>query len=306
MKICFMGTPQFGATILEKLLTKHEVVLVVTQPDKKVGRKQIIEFSPVKKVALEKGLEVFQPINIRKEEDYILSFDFDIIVTAAYGQIVGTRLLEYPRYKAINVHGSLLPKYRGGAPIQRAIMNGDTETGITIMYMAKKMDAGDMIAQKAIPILPEDNQDTMFIKLANLGAEMILPVLDDIEKGIVNPIKQDESKVTYAYNLTKEDEKIDFNKDATTIFNQIRGLSSEPGAYFTIDNNIYKVYSSEVSSLQGKPGTIVDVTKTSFTIACGKDSITFTEIKPQGKNLMKVRDYLNGKGRSIIVLNRRV
>src|SRR5690554_4367951 len=139
MKICFMGTPQFGATILEKLLTKHEVVLVVTQPDKKVGRKQIIEFSPVKKVALEKGLEVFQPINIRKEEDYILSFDFDIIVTAAYGQIVGTRLLEYPRYKAINVHGSLLPKYRGGAPIQRAIMNGDTETGITIMYMAKKM-----------------------------------------------------------------------------------------------------------------------------------------------------------------------
>lgn len=303
-----MGTPEFGATILKKLLTKHEIVLVVTQPDKKVGRKQIIEYSPVKKVALEHGLKIFQPQSIRKEEQYILNFDFDIIVTAAYGQIVGTRLLQYPRYKAINVHASLLPKYRGGAPVQRAIMNGEKETGITMMYMAKKMDAGDIITQKSIPITPEDNADTMFEKLANLGAEMILPALEMIESGTVNPQKQDETKVTYAYNLTKEDEKIDFNNDALNIYNQIRGLATNPGAYFTIDNDIFKVYHSTFSSLNSErePGTIIEVTKDFFTIACGKGSITFTEIKPQGKNLMKVKDYLNGKGKQVIVKNRRV
>ena len=153
MKIVFMGTPQFGATILKELIKEHEVVLVVTQPDKEVGRKRIIEFSAVKKVALEKNIEVFQPYSIRKEYEYILNFDFDLIVSAAYGQIVGMKLLNHPKYKAINVHGSLLPRGRGGAPIQRAIMDGDKETGITIMYMAKGMDSGDILAQEKLEIL---------------------------------------------------------------------------------------------------------------------------------------------------------
>lgn len=309
MRIVFMGTPEFGATILKTLLTKHEIVLVVTQPDKEVGRKKIIEYSPVKQVALEHGLKIYQPLNIRKEADEILKLDFDIIVTAAYGQIVGTNLLEYPKYKAINVHGSLLPKYRGGAPIQRAIINGEKTTGITIMYMAKKMDAGDIIAQKEIPIADDDTSDSLFKKLAELGAEMILPVLDNIEKGNIKPIKQDESLVSYAYNLTKEDEVIDFNKNATDIYNQIRGLASNPGAYFTIDDQIMKVYSSKISNIKHheNPGTIVDVQKDSFSIACGENtSITFTELKPQGKNLMSVKDYLNGKGKTVIVKNRRI
>lgn len=307
MKIVFMGTPSFGAKVLESLLTKHEVVLVVTQPDKVVGRKKEIVFSPVKELALKHNLPVFQPLKISAEDEYIYQYDFDIIVTAAFGQFVGSKLLNYPKYKAINVHGSLLPKYRGGAPIQRAIINGDKETGITIMYMAKKMDAGDIIKQVSIPIEKKDTSDSLFAKLSELGAKMILEVLDNIENII--PIKQDESLVSYAYNLTKDDELIDFNKNANNIYNQIRGLCSNPGAYFTIDGIVYKVYQSIVSPLKHNTenGTIIEVTKNSFTIACGEaTAITFIEIKPEGKNLMKVSEFLNGKGRNIIIKNRRV
>ena len=169
-----MGTPEFGATILNELVKEHNVVLVVTQPDKMVGRKREIEFSAVKKKAIELNIPVFQPIKIRQEYNYIIeNYDFDLIVTAAYGQIVGTKLLNYPKYKAINVHGSLLPKYRGGAPIQRSIINGDKETGITIMYMAKEMDSGDILSQESLPILDSDNSDSMFKKLADLGSSMI-------------------------------------------------------------------------------------------------------------------------------------
>lgn len=309
LKIVFMGTPEFGATILNSLLTKHEVVLVVTQPDKMVGRKKEIVFSPVKKLALEKGIDILQPVKIKDCEEEIMKYDFDIIVTAAFGQFVSTRLINYPKHKAINVHGSLLPKYRGGAPIQRAIINGEKETGITIMYMAKKMDAGDMLSKGIVPIEDSDNSDSLFTKLANLGSKLILEVLDDIEKGNVNPIPQNEEEATYAYNLTKEDELIDFNLDARSIFNKIRGLSTNPGAYFVLEGEVYKVYSSRVSDLHSNelPGTIIDVTKKDFTIACANNSaITFDEIKPEGKNLMKVSDFLNGRGKNIIIKNRRV
>jgi len=309
MKIVFMGTPEFGAVILDKLITAHEIVLVVTQPDKTVGRKRKIESSPVKKLAQEHNLNVYQPRNIRKEYEEILKYDFDIIVTAAYGQIVGKQLLDYPRYKAINVHGSLLPKYRGGAPIQRAIINGENTTGITIMFMAEKMDAGDIIMQKSLPILDEDNSDSLFQKLAHLGAGMILPALDQIEKGKIEPIKQNEEEVTFAYNLTKEDELIDFNKNARSVFNQIRGLATNPGAYFKIDNLVIKVYDSEISDIkhEEKPGIIIDVANDSFTISCGDNSaITFKKLKPAGSNLMPVKSFLNGKGRNLIIKNRRI
>jgi len=192
-----MGTPEFGATILEELVKQHNVVLVVTQPDKMINRKKEIEFSAVKKKAIELNIPVFQPIKIRQEYQYIIdNYDFDLIVTAAYGQIVGTKLLNYPKYKAINVHGSLLPKYRGGAPIQRSIINGDKETGITIMYMAKEMDSGDILAQESIPILDSDNSDSMFKKLAILGANMINKTIELLINNQITPIPQNVDEVT--------------------------------------------------------------------------------------------------------------
>lgn len=301
MKIVFMGTPEFGATILKSLIKHHEVVLVVTQPDKLVGRKQTLEFPEVKKVALENNIEVFQPIKIRNEYNKILEYDFDIIVTAAFGQILGKKLLEHPKYKAINVHGSLLPKYRGGAPIQRSIINGEEYTGITIMYMAEKMDAGDIILQTKLPIEKTDNSDTMFDKLAILGSNMILKTLNQLSDG-VKAIPQNEEEVTFAPNLTKEDEKIDFSKTAVEVFNHIRGLANNPGGYFKIKDALLKVYSSQIDydEYEGLPGEIVNIGKDFFTVLTNKYAITFNEIKPEGRNLMKVKDYLNGKGKLVI------
>lgn len=308
MRIVFLGTPEFGATILNELIKEHEIVLVVTQPDSVKGRKKEIVFSPVKKVAIDNNIPIFQPHKIREEYEYILKYDFDIIVSAAFGQIVGTRLLNYPKYKAINVHGSILPKYRGGAPIQRSIINGDVETGISIMYMAKGMDTGDILKQEKLKISPLDNSDSLFIKMANLGAKMINPFLKELEEGKINPIKQNENQVTYAYNLTKEDEVVNFNKNAFDVYNQIRGLSTNPGAYFTIDSIVFKVYDSEIDEDNKglEPGTICKVTKDYFSVSCIDKAISFYRIKPEGKGLMNVKDYLNGKGKNIIYYGRRI
>lgn len=309
MKIVFMGTPEFGSIILKELLKENEVVLVVTQPDKVVGRKRTIEFSQVKKTALENNIPVFQPINIREEYKYIIdNFDFDLIVTAAYGQIVGTKLLYYPKYKSINVHGSLLPKYRGGAPIQRSIINGEKETGITIMYMSRGMDTGDIIAKKSLLILDTDNSDSLFIKLANLGASMINDVISKIPNGI-NAVKQNEDEVTYAYNISHEEELIDFNKTNKEVFNLIRGLSRNPGAYFTIGDLKIKVYSSKLSTAvtNYSPGQICDVSKTSFSVSCKDNTmIEFEMIKPEGKSEMSVKDFMNGRGKQIIIKGEKV
>lgn len=311
MNIVFMGTPEFGATILKEINKQHNVVLVVTQPDKVVGRKKEIEYSAVKKTAIELNIPVFQPQNIRNEYQYIIdNFDFDLIVTAAYGQIVGTKLLNYPKYKAINVHGSLLPKYRGGAPIQRSIINGDKVTGITIMYMAKGMDSGDILSQKEIDIEDNDNSDSMFVKLANLGASMINKVIDDLVNNNITPIKQNIDEVTYAYNISHEEELLDFNSlDNIQIYNKIRGLSTNPGAYFKINNFTIKIYESVLSNDKTNydVNTICDVKKDSFSIVCKNNSvITFKTIKPEGKGLMSVKDFMNGKGKSIIILGGKI
>lgn len=309
MKIVFMGTPQFGATILKELIKEHEVVLVVTQPDKEVGRKRIIEFSPVKKVALENDIEVFQPYSIRKEYEYILNFDFDLIVTAAYGQIVGMKLINYPKYKAINVHGSLLPRGRGGAPIQRAIMDGDKKTGITIMYMAKGMDSGDILAQKELEILDSDNNETLFEKMANLGASMINTVIDDLVNGRITPIKQNEEEVTYTYALTKEDEHLNLKRTNFLVNAQIRALSPNIGATFYIDSKSYKVYEAYIdnTTYSGDAGEIVEVNKKSFKVLCGDSkAIEFKTIKPEGKNLMNVSDFLNGNGRNVLIKGKKI
>lgn len=299
-----MGTPQFAVPILKKINKEHEVILVVTQPDH-INRKKVI-FSPVKEYALKNNLEVFQPDNVNKENDLFFKYPADIIVTAAYGQFIGNKILKFPKYGCINVHGSLLPKYRGGAPIQRSIINGDKSTGITILYMDRKMDAGDMIMQCKIGIDYLDTQDSLFEKLSILGSEMILEVIKNIETNNVKRISQDEAKITYAYNLTNEDILITFNKEATDIYNQIRGLNSNPGAYFIFKEKIYKIYSSKISNLKHneKSGTILRVGKNDLIIACGNgSSISILEIQPESKRKMDIRDFLNGNGKDIFITN---
>ena len=305
LDIIFMGTPAFGATILEALIKHHNVKLVVTQTDKVNGKKVYV--SPVKELAIKEGIEVFQPLNIRKDYEKILATPCDLIVTAAYGQIIGTKVLNHPRLASINVHGSLLPKYRGGAPIQRSIINGDKETGITIMYMAKGMDSGDILKEESVDI-GDMTSDELFVSLANLGAKMINEVIDDLACGKVNPIRQDENLVSYAPNLTKEDELINFNKDAFLVCRQVRGLDSNPGAYFTIDGIIYKIYKCEEVSSNSieEVGVIEKVEKDSFTVRCLTNALKVKEIKPAGKNKMSVRDYLNGKGKDIIFVGRKI
>ena len=243
-------------------------------------------------------------VQVEARAQYIIdNYDFDLIVSAAYGQIVPMELIEYPKYKAINVHGSLLPKGRGGAPIQRAIMNGEKETGITIMYMAKKMDAGDILLQEKMAILDEDTKETLFIKLANLGAKMINHCIFDLVNNNIKPIKQNDEEVTYTYALTKDDEHLDFSKNAYLVKAQIRGLG-EIGASFTLDNINFKVYPNSVNNyLDNKSnhqiGEIINVTKDYFTIQCESSEICFKTLKPEGKNLMSFKDYYNGKGKDI-------
>lgn len=309
MKIIFMGTPLFAVPIAEEIKKKHEIVLVVTQPDQYNYKKKTVTFSPVKNWAIENNLPIFQPEKIKLEKEEVFKYDADLIVTAAFGQIIPEDMLEFPKYKAINVHGSLLPKYRGGAPIQRAIINGDSKTGITIMYMAKKMDAGDIIKMSELPILDSDNQDTVFEKLSLLGKSMILDVIDALEKGNVVAIPQNEDEVTYAYNLTKEDELINFNKTARDVFNQIRGLNSNPGAYFKLDDLNIKVYDSFVSeqTTNAKPGTIIGISKKSFEISCSDGTvISITEVQLPSKNKMPARDFINGQGRKLLTIGKEI
>lgn len=309
MKIVFMGTPQFAVPILEQINKKHDVVLVVTQPDVWNVKKKRMEYSPVKEYVINNNLPLFQPEVIRKDYKPITDIEVDLIVTAAYGQFIGEEVLNHPKYKSINVHGSLLPKYRGGAPIQRAIINGEKVTGITIQYMAEKMDAGKMIMKREIPILDSDNQDSLFNKLSILGSEVINEVIDRIQSGLIEAEEQDESLVSFAYNLSKEDELIDFNKSAREVFNQIRGLNSNPGGYFVIDEMNVKVYDSRESEKKSNllPGVIVDIGKDYFAVSC-KDNevIDILEIKLPSKNKMKVRDFLNGQGKKILVKGKKI
>ena len=248
IRIVFMGTPEFSVPVLEGLIESYQVVGVVTQPDKEVGRKKEIRFSPVKETAIKNQIPVFQPQNIKKEYEEILNLKPDLIVTCAYGQIIPKVLLDFPKYRCINVHASLLPKLRGGAPIHKAIINNYLRTGITIMYMVEKMDAGDIIAQRETIIEKEDNVGTLHDRLSLMGKELLLETIPDLIKGKIKPIPQNEEEVTYAWNITREEEKIDFTKPTLDIYNQIRGLSPFPGSYAILDGKIVKIYASRISS----------------------------------------------------------
>lgn len=295
IKVLFMGTPEFSVPVLEGLIENYEVIAVVTQPDKKVGRKQEVMSSPVKKVAEKYHIPVLQPKKIRAEYQDVLSYQADIIVTCAYGQIIPKCILDAPKHGCINVHASLLPKLRGGAPIHKAIIEGMTETGITIMYMNEFMDQGDIISQQKTEILTEDNLETLSEKLSQIGKELLLKTLPEIIEGTNKREKQNEQEVTYAYNITHEEEKIDFTKSAETVRNLVRGLSPAPGAYTTLEGKVLKIYQVEIGGKATEaPGTITDISKEGIKVACQDLEIIIKEIKPEGKKKMDIKDYVNG------------
>lgn len=291
-----MGTPSFAVPILETLMDNYNVIMVVCQPDKEKDRKGNIIYSPCKEIALKNNIEVYQPNKIREEYQYILDKNPDIIITAAYGQIIPLEILEYPKYGCINVHGSLLPKLRGGAPIHHAIINGDKFAGVTIMYMDKKMDAGDIISQRSIEIGENTILDDLYHKLSIIGRDLLLDTLPSIFNGTNDRIKQDENKVTFGFNITKEEEKIDFNDTSNNIHNKIRGLSSIPGAYAIINNKRMKIYLSEKTNniSKSKPGTINDINENGIIVSTKDYDIILKDIKLEGKNRCNVKDFING------------
>ena len=296
LKVVFMGTPTFSVPILEALIEATTVLLVVSQPDREKDRKGNLLPTPVKNLAESHNIEVFQPINIKEEYQKITTLLPDIIITCAYGQIIPEELLNCPKYGCINVHGSLLPKLRGGAPIHHAIIDGEKETGITVMYMDKKMDAGDIISERKIKIEDEDNLDSLYEKMSYLGRDLLMDTLSSIIKGTNQRIKQDESQVTFGFNITKEEEKIAFTKSSKSIHNLIRGLSSIPGAYCMLDDKRMKVYASILTDIksQKKPGTIEKIDKTGIYVNTIDNLIRFTDIKIEGKKRCLVKDFVNG------------
>ncbi|MCC4327287.1 methionyl-tRNA formyltransferase [Limosilactobacillus reuteri] len=299
--VVFMGTPEFAVPILQSLIDnpEYDVQAVLTQPDHHIGRKRTLHQSPVKELAEQYNIEVLQPAKLSKspEMEKIISLQPDLMITAAYGQFLPTKLLAAAKIAAINVHGSLLPKYRGGAPIQYSIINGDKETGVSIMYMVKKMDAGDIISQRSIPIEDTDDSGTMFKKLSLLGRDLLLETLPKLISGDVNPVAQDPDKVVFSPNITSEQEQIDFRLPARLIDAKVRGLRPAPLGNMVIDGLRTKIY--DVTPLEGKtdlePGKVVRVTKHQLVIAAG-DGTTYqiNKLKPAGKKAMDITSYLNG------------
>ena len=302
-KVIFMGTPTFSVSVLDALIKNYKVKAVVTQPDKQVGRSGKIAKPPVKILAEENNILVVQLDNIKEQYNQIIELEPDLIVTCAYGQILPRELLLYPKYGCINVHASLLPKLRGGAPIHRSIIEGYSKTGITIMYMAEGMDDGDIISQREIEITDLDTASTLHDKLSKLGSELLIETLPSILNGTNDRIKQDSSKVTFAPVIKPSDEKIDFSKTTKEIYNQIRGLNSFPGAYFMLGGKRFKVWESIIVDEYFQnclDGEIVKIYKEGIGIKSHNGVIVLTVIQPEGKSKMKATDYLNGQKESII------
>ncbi|GKU78503.1 methionyl-tRNA formyltransferase [Paenibacillus sp. L3-i20] len=303
MRIVFMGTPEFAVPSLKLLIeTGYEIVSVVTQPDRPKGRKKTLTPPPVKEAALSLGLNVLQPEKMRNAESVaaIAELAPDLIVTAAYGQILPKALLDIPRLGCINVHGSLLPKYRGGAPIQRSIMNGESSTGVTIMYMAEGLDTGDMISSVELPILDEDTSGTMFEKLSLAGATLLGETLPQIIEGRAIATPQNNDEATYAPNLSREDERLDWNKSARELFNQVRGLSPMAGAFTQLGDEVFKVWACQVSgevsgrSNEAEPGTIIEASNNGIVVQTGKGALVLTNIQPAGKRVMDAAEWIKG------------
>ncbi|MFC6175804.1 methionyl-tRNA formyltransferase [Companilactobacillus huachuanensis] len=304
-KIIFLGTPEFSATVLKGLLKEgYDIIAAVTQPDKPVGRKQKLQKSPVKLIAEDENIKLYQPVKLpgSPEVEELKALKADLIVTAAYGQFLPTSFLESAKVAAINVHGSLLPKYRGGAPIQWSLLNGDKETGITIMYMVKGMDAGDIISQEKLPITRDDDNGSLFEKMAVVGRELLLDTIPKILSDDIQPVKQDPDQVVFSPNISKEQERIDFTKPAEDVFDQIRALSPDPGAWTLIDGQRTKIYQTEVVEINSQQavGTIFDLGKKKLVIVAGDgQGVSIKKIQPAGKKMMDIANYMNGMGKNL-------
>lgn len=297
MRIVFMGTPDFAVQALQNLIdSPHEVVAVYTQPDRPSGRGNKITMSPVKKLALEHGLPVYQPERIKTAEAIaqIVAMRPDVLVVVAYGQLLSKEILDIPPHGCLNIHGSILPKYRGAAPIHWAVLNGDTSTGVTIMRMDTGMDTGDILSVAHTEILPEDTTASLYEKLKVQGAELLLEVLSGLEANTITPVKQDDDLASYTKMITRDMERIEWTKTAVQIHNQIRALNGS----FTLDDNDapLKVWETKVvENISGTPGTVVHVDKIGFVVATGANSLRLLEIQPANRKRMAAADYANGK-----------
>ena len=295
--IIFMGTPEFSVPVLEGLISKYKVRAIVTQPDKPVGRHGDVKFSPVKEVALKHNILCLQPNKIKEALQEINALEPDLVITCAYGQILPLELLLIPKLGCINVHASLLPKLRGGAPIHHAIIDGYSETGVTIMYMAEGMDTGDMISQRKIEITDDDTVSTLHDKLSILGRDLLLETLPSIIEGTNKRIPPDESEATHGFNISRKDEKIDFSKPMRKIVNQVRGLNSWPGAYCMFEDKIMKVWACYRTDKRydfAMPGEITAIYSDGFGVKCSNGEVVFTEVQPEGKKKMRAIDFING------------
>ena len=303
-KIIFMGTPDFSATVLKGLLEskQYEIVAVVTQPDRAVGRKKEIRMTPVKELALSYDLPIYQPEKLSNspELDELMTLGADGIITAAFGQFLPSRLLDSVAF-AVNVHASLLPKYRGGAPIHYAIINGEKEAGVTIMEMVKEMDAGDMISRRSIPITDEDNVGTLFDKLALVGRDLLLDTLPAYIAGEIQLEPQDPSQVTFSPNIKPEEEKLDWNKTNRQLFNQIRGMNPWPVAHTFLKGDRFKIYEALAVEGQGNPGEILSIGKKELIVATAEGALSLKQVQPAGKPKMDIASFLNGVGRTLTV-----
>lgn len=301
-RIIFMGTPDFSVPILRQIIKDgYEVIAVVTQPDRPVGRKRILTPPPVKVEAEKQGIPVYQPEKISRKEELapILALNPELVVTAAFGQILPKQLLEAPRFGCINVHASLLPELRGGAPIHYSIIQGKEKTGVTIMYMAERLDAGDILTQIEVPILEKDNVGTLHDKLSAAGAKLLSETMPPLLEGRLSPIPQIEEQATYAPNIKREQEKIDWTQDGETIYNQVRGLNPWPVAYTTFNGNVMKIWQAVKIDVNtsDEPGTIIKIDSDGFIVATGnKMAIKVIELQPSGKKKMSAEQYLRGSG----------
>jgi methionyl-tRNA formyltransferase len=303
-KIVFMGTPDFSVPVLRQIIKDgYEVIGVVTQPDRPVGRKKVLMPPPVKVEAIKQGIPVYQPEKIRQEEELakILALEPDLIVTAAFGQILPKKLLDAPKYRCINVHASLLPELRGGAPIHYAIMQGKKKTGVTIMYMVEKLDAGDILTSVEVPISEDDNVGTLFEKLSSAGAELLSETLPLLLNGRLTPKPQNEAEATFATNIKREQEQIDWEKTGEEIYNHIRGLNPWPVAFSTLEGQVIKIWQSKkVTGLKGEPGAILKIESDGFTVGTGNGTaIKIIELQPSGKTKMSSEQFLRGAGSKI-------
>lgn len=309
-RIVFMGTPDFSVPVLQRIIEDgYEVIGVVTQPDRPVGRKKVLTPPPVKVEALKRGIPVFQPEKIRQKEEMekILSLNPDLIITAAFGQILPNEILEAPVHGCINVHASLLPELRGGAPIHYALIQGKEKTGITIMYMVEKLDAGDILTQVEVAITEEDNVGTLHTKLSIAGAALLSETLPNLLVGKLTPIPQDNEKATFAYNIKREQEKIDWSKTGEEIYNHIRGLNPWPVAFTTLEGETLKIWRSEkvAGTKSEEPGTVIKNDPDGITVSTGNDTaIKIIELQPSGKKKMSSEEFFRGAGSKILVGSR--